>query len=137
MIMLVLLRELNFSSRPFHINIRIIPSHAIFIVRLIEASAFVHKSRCIRQHYKAMQKTFRYKKLLLVISRKQHTVPLTKGRAVFSDVYSYVPYFTINYSDQLCLRMAKLHMQAAQYSFSGFGLVILNKFSYTSINMLQ
>ena len=137
MITLILLRELHFRGRPVNADVDIIPSNTIFISRLIKTSAFIHKSCCIRQHYKAMQKTFRHKKLFLVLTRKQHTVPLTKGRAVFSDVYSYIPYFTISYSNQLCLRMAKLHMQAAQYTFSGFRLVVLNKFSYTSVNMLQ
>ena len=75
-----------------------------------------------------MCKILRNKKLLFILCRQIHAIPLPIGGRTFSDVHSHIIDLSAHHTHQFILGIVNLEMQAAQHALSGTGLVVLYKF---------
>ena len=114
--------------RPFDPDRRIIPGQSAFIVRMIKICTLVAEFGYIREHQEPMRKSFGDIKLLIVLFRQLDAEPFTESRASLTKIHRNVKNGTADDADKLALRVFLLKMKAAQHSFYGRGLVVLNKY---------
>ena len=84
-----------------------------------------------------MGQSWRDPQLGLVVLTQTNAKPLSKTLGVSPDVNSHIKHFALNHSNQFALGLRILKMQPPQDAFSGFGVVVLNKFGMPANGLIE
>lgn len=98
---------------PFDANLRSVPNHSTFIIRMPEVDFPYRRTQLdlAAQHHESMCKAFQNKEFLLVFSRQCYTISLTISFRITSQVNCNIEYCAVHHADQLALQLLLLKIQ--------------------------
>src|SRR5512135_2531963 len=123
----VLLRKDRLLDRPGDAELRIIPAQAVLGIRLVQLGALVLEQGRVAQDAEAVGEPFRHIELPPVLGRERHPNPSGEGRRAASDVDGHVEDLTLQYREQLTLRIWVLEVEPAKHAPEGVREVVLHE----------